>query len=85
MGPGTGTAWQHDVRWQPDRTLTIFDNGSTPKVHSESRALRSGSTGRTASVSLVSRYVGRISTGSQGNDRPSRTAASSSAGGKAGT
>jgi len=28
MGPGTGTAWQHDVRWQPDHTLTFFDNGA---------------------------------------------------------
>ena len=31
MGPGTGTAYQHDVRWQPDQTLTIFDNGAVPE------------------------------------------------------
>ena len=40
MGSGTGTAWQHDVRWQPDGTLTIFDDGATPKEHSQSRAIR---------------------------------------------
>ncbi len=39
MGPGTGTAWQHDARWLPDHTLTIFDNGATPKAHSQSRAI----------------------------------------------
>src|SRR4029077_9135619 len=39
MGAGTGTAWQHDVRWQPDHTLTIFDNGAVPKAHSQSRAI----------------------------------------------
>jgi FlaG/FlaF family flagellin (archaellin) len=69
MGAGTGTAWQHDVRWQPDRTLTIFDNGATPKVHSESRILRERINWSSRSVSLVSRYVGKITSGSQGNDQ----------------
>jgi arylsulfotransferase ASST len=39
MGPGTGTAWQHDVRWQPNGTVTFFDNGATPKVHLQSRGI----------------------------------------------
>ncbi len=69
MGAGTGTAWQHDVRWQPDRTLTVFDNGATPKVHSESRILRERIDWSKRSVSLVSRYIGRITSGSQGNDQ----------------
>lgn len=67
MGPGTGTAYQHDVRWQPDRTLTIFDNGSVPKVHSQSRILRERIDWAHRSVSLVGRFVGGISSGSQGN------------------
>jgi hypothetical protein len=40
MGSGTGTAWQHDVRSQPDRTLTILDNGAVPREHSQSRVMR---------------------------------------------
>jgi Arylsulfotransferase (ASST) len=69
MGAGTGTAWQHDVRWQPDRTLTIFDNGAVPKVHSQSRIIRERIDWRHHKVKLVSRYVrspGRLA-GSQGN------------------
>ena len=34
MGPGTGTAWQHDGRVLPDGDVTIFDDGSNPPVHS---------------------------------------------------
>ncbi len=67
MGPGTGTAWQHDVRWQPDRTLTIFDNGSVPKVHSQSRIIRERIDWPHRKVTVLSRYVGGISAGSQGN------------------
>ena len=40
MGPGTATAWQHDARLQPDGTVSLFDNGSTPRIHYQSRALR---------------------------------------------
>jgi hypothetical protein len=40
LGPGVETAWQHDARLQPDGTITIFDDGSTPPVHPQSRAIR---------------------------------------------
>ena len=40
MAPGTGTAWQHDAREQPDGTITLFDNGATPAVHAQSRAIQ---------------------------------------------
>jgi Arylsulfotransferase (ASST) len=40
MGPGTETAWQHDARLQSDGTITLFDNGSTPQVHDQSRGVR---------------------------------------------
>jgi arylsulfotransferase ASST len=39
MGPGTETAWQHDVRWESNDTISFFDNGATPKRHEQSRGL----------------------------------------------
>ncbi|HEX4435943.1 MAG TPA: arylsulfotransferase family protein [Solirubrobacteraceae bacterium] len=68
MGAGTGTAYQHDVRWQPDHTLTMFDNGAVPKVHSLTRIIRERIDWKHRSVSLVGRYTGGILSGSQGND-----------------
>ena len=71
MGPGTGTAYQHDVRWQPDHTLTIFDNGAVPKAHSQTRVIREAIDWPHKRVTLVSRYVhtpGMLA-GSQGNDQ----------------
>jgi hypothetical protein len=69
MGPGTGTAWQHDVRWQPDRTLTMFDNGSAPKVHSQSRQIQVRIDWKRKAVTLVSRHVHipALLSGSQGD------------------
>lgn len=69
MGAGTGTAWQHDVQWQPDGTLTIFDNGATPKEHSESRVIRERINWKSKAVSLVSRYTDKLLSGSQGDDQ----------------
>jgi hypothetical protein len=40
MGPGTKTAWQHDGRVLPDGEITLYDDGSNPPVHAQSRALR---------------------------------------------
>jgi hypothetical protein len=69
MGAGTGFAWQHDVRWQPDGTLTIFDDGASPKAHSQSRAIRERIDWAKRSVSLVGRFLHSppLLTGSQGN------------------
>jgi Arylsulfotransferase (ASST) len=39
QGAGTGTAWQHDPRELPDGEISIFDNGASPKEHSESRGI----------------------------------------------
>ncbi len=67
MGPGTGTAYQHDVRWQPDGTLTVFDNGAVPKVHSETRILRLRFDYVHRAVKLVQRLASGILAGSQGD------------------
>jgi hypothetical protein len=40
MGPGTQTAWQHDARLLPNGEVTLFDDGSNPPVHRESRGVR---------------------------------------------
>jgi hypothetical protein len=67
MGPGTGIAYQHDVRWQPDRTLTIFDNGAAPAAHSETRLLREKIDFVHRAVHLVTRWGAHILSGSQGD------------------
>jgi hypothetical protein len=40
MAPGSEAAWQHDARLQPDGTITLFDDGSNPRLHYQSRGLR---------------------------------------------
>ena len=39
LGPGVRFAWQHDARWLPDGTISVFDNQATPKVEDESTAV----------------------------------------------
>jgi hypothetical protein len=71
MGAGTGTAWQHDIRWQPDHTITLFDDGAAPADHSQSRAIHERIDWAHRTVKLVSRDVRMpaLLTGSQGNDQ----------------
>lgn len=39
MGRGSRFAWQHDVRPQGERTLSILDNAAAPKVRERSRGI----------------------------------------------
>jgi hypothetical protein len=39
---GTTFAWQHDARVQPDGTITLFDDGAAPSVHTISRGIGIG-------------------------------------------
>jgi hypothetical protein len=39
MGPGASPAWQHDARQDPAGTISFFDNGGTPQVHTQSRVI----------------------------------------------
>ncbi len=57
MGPGTETAWQHDGRILPDGDVTFFDDGSNPKIHSQSRAVRIALDFKTHEARLVSSYT----------------------------
>ncbi len=70
MGAGTRTAWQHDAREQPDGTITFFDNGATPAVHSQSRAIqvRLDTQAKTATLVREQPHPGKpLIAGSQGN------------------
>jgi Arylsulfotransferase (ASST) len=69
MGPGTGTAWQHDARQQPNGAITFFDNGAFPQEHSQSRAIEVALDTSTMTATLVRRYEHRnpLVAGSQGN------------------
>jgi Arylsulfotransferase (ASST) len=71
MDGGTGMAYQHDARWQPDHTITVFDDGAVPKKHSQSRAIRLSIDWAHLTVHLVGRDVRAppLLTGSQGNDQ----------------
>jgi Arylsulfotransferase (ASST) len=56
MPAGAETAWQHDARLRPDGTVTLFDNGSAPRVHAESRGLRLALDMRRHSARVVRAY-----------------------------
>jgi hypothetical protein len=49
----TRTAYQHDPRELPDGAISIFDNGSSPQVHSQSRAIVVDVNAQSATAALV--------------------------------
>jgi hypothetical protein len=69
MDSGTGIAYQHDARLQADGTITLFDDGAWPRVHSQSRAIAIKLDYQHKRASLVRRYVHSpaLTAGSQGN------------------
>lgn len=71
MGPGTETAYQHDIRWQPDETITAFDDGASPQVHKQSRVIHEQIEWKTKEVKLISSDVHSpaLVADSQGNDQ----------------
>jgi Arylsulfotransferase (ASST) len=56
-GPGTQTAFQHDPRQLPDGLISLFDNGSYPTVHPQSRGVVLSLDGQTGTATLVSQFV----------------------------
>ena len=69
MGPGATPAWQHDAERLSDGTITFFDNGATPKEHSQSRALVLSIDPQLRTASLLASFVHRspLVAPSQGN------------------
>ncbi len=57
MGPGTETAWQHDARILPNGEITLFDDGSNPPIHSQSRAVRIALDSKTHRARLTADYT----------------------------
>jgi hypothetical protein len=66
---GSTFAWQHDPRVHSDGTISLFDDGAAPPVHSQSHgiALRIDTRNRRAWLVRDYRHVPKILTGSQGN------------------
>jgi Arylsulfotransferase (ASST) len=69
MAPGTSTAWQHDPRELANGSFSIFDNGASPTVHSQSRGIVVSleSQGKTATLISQLTHPSPISAKSQGN------------------
>jgi hypothetical protein len=57
LGPGAGTAWQHDPRQLADGSISIFDNGSYPTVHSQSRGIVLSLDTKKRAATLVSQFT----------------------------
>ncbi len=55
--PSTRTAWQHDPRELPDGSISVFDNGSSPTVHPESRVVVLSLNPQTRTVTLESQLT----------------------------
>jgi hypothetical protein len=55
LGVGAKTYWQHDAEFQPDGTISVFDNGSTPPKERQSRGvvLKPDITSHTVALSRV--------------------------------
>jgi hypothetical protein len=72
MGPGASPAWQHDVRMDPSWTISFFDNGATPKVHSQSRVIVLALDMQHMTATLVSSFTHSpaLSAPSQGDFQP---------------
>ena len=68
-GLGVATAWQHDAVQQPNGAITFFDNGATPKVHPQSRAIEVSLDMASMTATLTRSYEHRnpLVAGSQGN------------------
>jgi hypothetical protein len=57
MGPETATAWQHDPRELANGTFSIFDNGASPTVHSQSRGIVVSLEPQGKTATLVSQFT----------------------------
>jgi hypothetical protein len=59
LGRGVRFGWQHDVRRQPDGTITIFDNAAAPKLRRQSRGIVLRVDEKRKTATLLHTYVHR--------------------------
>jgi hypothetical protein len=66
---GAATAFQHDATVLENGTISVFDNGATPKVHSQSRGLVLAVNPQTKTDAVLAQFEhpAPLSSGSQGN------------------
>ena len=57
LGPETATAWQHDPRELANGSFSIFDNGASPTVHSQSRGIVVSLEPQSKTATLVSQFI----------------------------
>jgi Arylsulfotransferase (ASST) len=57
LGAGVATAWQHDPRQLADGAFSIFDNGASPTVHSQSRGIVVSLEPQGKTATLVSQFI----------------------------
>jgi Arylsulfotransferase (ASST) len=69
LAAGVATAFQHDASARADGRIAIFDNGASPRIHSQSRAIVVSIDPRANTASLVAQYehTPALSSASQGN------------------
>jgi Arylsulfotransferase (ASST) len=69
LGEGTHTAYQHDATTLSNGEISVFDNGSVPKVHPQSRGLVLALNARTDTASVAAQYehTPALTSDSQGN------------------
>jgi hypothetical protein len=70
LGAGASTAYQHDATMLANGTISIFDNGAVPKVHSQSRGMVIALNGKADTVLSQFEHPSPLSAGSQGNFQP---------------
>ncbi|HEV2944883.1 MAG TPA: arylsulfotransferase family protein [Solirubrobacteraceae bacterium] len=69
LARGSATAYQHDATVLENGTISMFDNGADPKVHSQSRGLVVAINAQAKTDTVVAQYEhpSALSSGSQGN------------------
>jgi hypothetical protein len=69
QGPGTATAWQHDAVQLEEGEITFFDNGASPQVQPQSRAIEIALDTQDMTATLVRSYEHKtpLVADSQGN------------------
>lgn len=69
LGSGVKFSWQHDARWRPDGSLTLFDDAASPTEEPQSRGLQLlvDESAKTVALKQQFTHPGGLLATSQGN------------------